>query len=343
MNSVNRWISLILVSVLCVAQAPAQSAASNPQQPLPSDPAALMSLAWQQNGLHGKDLKPWHVRASWQIVDNKGKPEKQGTWEEWWAGPQQWKLVVDAPEAHRTTWGTPKGEFAQGNGSPGWIESLVEGLIVRPAPVVASLAHSQLKVTQVRDHSVQLQCVAATDKPPSEALRQFCFVSGSAALRVKQTPVMETTMNSILQFQGRYLAGKIHVNRLGMPTVQIQIDQAGPMTTGEMSQLAPPPNATLSGTWISVGSGVVAGRKISGNVPEYPALARAQHIQGIVLMWALIGTDGAIHNLEVIGGPPALQKPAVDAVRTWHYQPYLLGGRPVEVETQINVIFTLSW
>jgi protein TonB len=37
-----------------------------------------------------------------------------------------------------------------------------------------------------------------------------------------------------------------------------------------------------------------------------------------------------------------LQQAALDAVRTWRYRPYLLSGEPVEVETTVNVIFTLG-
>jgi protein TonB len=44
----------------------------------------------------------------------------------------------------------------------------------------------------------------------------------------------------------------------------------------------------------------------------------------------------------VAGGPAMLQQAALDAVKTWRYRPYLLNGQPVEVETTINVIFTLT-
>jgi protein TonB len=57
---------------------------------------------------------------------------------------------------------------------------------------------------------------------------------------------------------------------------------------------------------------------------------------------AVIGTDGSVEDLQVIGGPELLQQAAVDAVRSWRYRPYLLNGQPVEVKTQINVIFTLG-
>ena len=37
-----------------------------------------------------------------------------------------------------------------------------------------------------------------------------------------------------------------------------------------------------------------------------------------------------------------LQQAAMDAVRSWRYKPYLLNGEPVEVGTQINVVFSLG-
>jgi protein TonB len=56
----------------------------------------------------------------------------------------------------------------------------------------------------------------------------------------------------------------------------------------------------------------------------------------------VIGRDGRIVSLEVLSGPPALQQASLNAVRQWRYQPYLLDGEPVEVETQILVMFALS-
>jgi protein TonB len=44
----------------------------------------------------------------------------------------------------------------------------------------------------------------------------------------------------------------------------------------------------------------------------------------------------------VISGPALLQQAALNAVSTWLYRPYLLDGQPVEVETTVNVSFTLG-
>ena len=77
-------------------------------------------------------------------------------------------------------------------------------------------------------------------------------------------------------------------------------------------------------------------------MPEYPLIAKATHTQGTVVLQATISRQGTIENLRVTSGPLMLQQAAVDAVRTWRYRPYLLNGDPVEVETTVNVIFTLQ-
>ena len=55
-----------------------------------------------------------------------------------------------------------------------------------------------------------------------------------------------------------------------------------------------------------------------------------------------VARQGTIENLHVVSGPAMLQQAAMDAVRTWRYRPYLLDGQPTEVETTVNVIFSLQ-
>ena len=73
-----------------------------------------------------------------------------------------------------------------------------------------------------------------------------------------------------------------------------------------------------------------------------PPIAIAARIEGTVVLQATISKAGTIENLRVASGPPMLQQAALDAVKTWLYRPYLLDGQPVEVETTVNVIFTLG-
>jgi periplasmic protein TonB len=65
-------------------------------------------------------------------------------------------------------------------------------------------------------------------------------------------------------------------------------------------------------------------------------------VEGTVVLQAILGKDGTVQDLKVLGGPPLLIRVAMDAVRTWRYQPTLLNGEPVDVLTEISVNFTLA-
>jgi len=93
---------------------------------------------------------------------------------------------------------------------------------------------------------------------------------------------------------------------------------------------------------VQVSTGVEAALLLRKTVPVYPAIPRAVGLQGTVTLQATISKGGTIENLRVMSGPPMLQQAAIDAVKTWVYRPYLLDGQPVEVETTVNVIFSLG-
>ena len=75
--------------------------------------------------------------------------------------------------------------------------------------------------------------------------------------------------------------------------------------------------------------------------PVYPVLAKQIHLEGTVLIRAVIATDGRVESAEVLNGNPLLVRAALDAIVQWRYRPTLLNGQPVEVETLITVIFKL--
>lgn len=102
----------------------------------------------------------------------------------------------------------------------------------------------------------------------------------------------------------------------------------------------PPPKATPER--IRVGGNVQQANLIHEVQPVYPEIAKTAHIQGTVLLHAIIAKDGTIKQLQYISGPPLLMRNAMSAVQQWRYRPTLLNGDPVEVETTISVVFTLG-
>lgn len=93
---------------------------------------------------------------------------------------------------------------------------------------------------------------------------------------------------------------------------------------------------------VRISQGVTRGLLIHRVEPSYPTLARAARVQGDVVLTAVISVNGEIENLQLVSGHPMLVPAAITAVKQWRYKPYLLNGQPVEVETTITVIFSLS-
>jgi TonB family protein len=114
---------------------------------------------------------------------------------------------------------------------------------------------------------------------------------------------------------------------------------------------------TMSGTHLTVRAGettagkkgptqvpahVMASRIVKQVQPKYPEAAKKEKIQGTVLLSVEIGKDGTIEDLKVVSGPKELRQSALVAVRQWTYEPFLLNGNPVEVDTTISVVYTLK-
>jgi periplasmic protein TonB len=93
---------------------------------------------------------------------------------------------------------------------------------------------------------------------------------------------------------------------------------------------------------LRVSAGVQASKLISQPKPLYPPIAKQARVQGTVVLAATISKSGTIDNLRVVSGHPMLTQSALQAVRQWKYQPTYLNGEPVEVETTINVNFSLT-
>ncbi len=90
---------------------------------------------------------------------------------------------------------------------------------------------------------------------------------------------------------------------------------------------------------VNVSSGVMTASLLSAPEPSYPRLASLTHLQGQVVMQAIISKGGTVESLRVLKGHFLLRSAATKAVRTWRFRPYLIAGTPVEVATIVSVDF----
>jgi periplasmic protein TonB len=111
------------------------------------------------------------------------------------------------------------------------------------------------------------------------------------------------------------------------------------------SRPVPPPqqNITVRTERRPVSEPLQMAKLINRVDPAYPTLAKQLHREGRVELHAVISTDGRVESLEVISGDPLFIQSALSAVREWRYRPTILNGNPIEVDTHITVIYTLSY
>jgi protein TonB len=101
----------------------------------------------------------------------------------------------------------------------------------------------------------------------------------------------------------------------------------------------PPPEPARP---VRVGSGVRVPVKVVDVAPMYPTIARTAHVQGVVILEALLDAQGRVESARVLRSVPLLDEAALDAVRQWRYTPTLVNGQAVPVMMTVTVNFTLQ-
>jgi TonB family protein len=200
----------------------------------------------------------------------------------------------------------------------------------------ATAAMGKIDAAQLRKH-VEAERAAMTKLNSPEFRRQMEQAANAQAqlstsekrlqAAVKSQQLNATEMRQRLQqqaTQAQLLASNLHPSAIEVPSTASSSEPQDP-----------------SGP-VRVSSGVMAGAIISQPPPTYPDIAKAAHVQGVVVLHAIISKDGTVEKLTVVSGPPMLVQNAVDAVQKWTYHPYMINGQPVEVETTINVNYTFG-
>jgi TonB family protein len=107
----------------------------------------------------------------------------------------------------------------------------------------------------------------------------------------------------------------------------------------ELESQIPGSKPTLQSPPATVPAEVMEERVTHKLDPIYPEAARQANIQGVVALDVVIATDGTVIDVRPISGPDELTPAAVDAVKWWRFQPYLVNGQAVQVKTTLAVDF----
>lgn len=90
-------------------------------------------------------------------------------------------------------------------------------------------------------------------------------------------------------------------------------------------------------------SGDVKPKLVKQVKPVYPKEAKEKRLQGKVVVEAVAGKDGKVRNVRPVSSPdPLLTQAALEAIRQWAYDPFLVDGAPKEVLFTVTVVFRLD-
>ena len=157
-----------------------------------------------------------------------------------------------------------------------------------------------------------------------------------------KVPFSATTERAALPaLQVEVVAGNRHIS-VPAKSNAIRLDVDSGATSSASGAAAPAPNAQANaGNRVQLSPQTA--QSVSVSVPpNYPLLARQMKVQGAVNLQALISRDGTIQELQILSGPGILANAAREAVKQWHFKPYLQNGQPVETQARITVNFTIS-
>jgi len=121
------------------------------------------------------------------------------------------------------------------------------------------------------------------------------------------------------------------------PSVEVTTTTTKP---DALSNLGSAPSV-LPALGVRISQGITNGNLIRRVDPVYPPQARMHRLAGSVTLDAIVGEDGSIRSVKVVGGPPLLVGAATAAVHQWRYSPSTLSGKPIEVQKRITIVFTL--
>ena len=302
--------------------------------------------------------KPWHLKIGFELFGDKQQVTDSGSIEEWWAPGKHRISIVSAAyksvEVHNE-----QGNFRTPSTArtPYAIDEL-RTTVIHPMPSDLAIKDSSPELRTVDLGAVPLDCVMLSRKigqglSDGSALGAiaglglfptYCFDRGKDSLRTIADSGTDTIiLNGLGSYLGRSVAVKLSTVTAGRVTSRAHVDLLSSATAEQGSFEDVASLVRTDAEADPIDPAIMRGKIISKPAPVYPESARAAHISGTVLLRAIIGEDGHVRKLQAMQVPfPDLAIAAIQAVRQWVYSPYLVNGKPSEVETTITVNFGFS-
>ncbi|MDR3735763.1 MAG: energy transducer TonB [Acidobacteriaceae bacterium] len=311
---------------------------------------ARLQRAEALSSLDDAALKPWYLKASFQLFDATGKPSEKGVLEEWWAGPALSKITVTSPSFTGTTVVNSEGTFRnEGKERMPFLLELLERQIVHPMPQRGEVEGASLQLTQQTVGGNALDCVMlshAVRNMPHPTLGTF----PTYCMRAKDMLQVSLDFGNFMAvrspfgvFQQRVMPIQVEITLNAIATVSAHVDvlKTMPLTAADFRVQGNMARVDAQRTHVEFEA--IRATQLANQPMALPLGFRPNGHSEPIVVRVLLSTDGRVHSIRLVSTPdPILAAPAMMAVMRWTFEPYRFKEQPAEVEVEVPVSIIMT-
>jgi TonB family protein len=318
------------------------------------DPRAVFAAIAPYYNLMDPTLKPWHLKVNYQLDDEEGNPPEQGVFEFWWASPNVYRSTWKRGNSSHSEWSAADGKhYIQSTGDPLTIyEYWLQSALLSPLPKTEDLDPAKSILVDhssgaANSHS-RCMMVVPSDVTQSVAKElpfglypEYCVNKSLPILLgyYRFGTIMVKLLNTV-SVQGKSMPREVYVIEHSHQILEAKAEPVDMITASDPALTLPPGAEQVNSGGAQVRDSVEKLLLIKKVAPVYPEDAKAANIQGKVVLQTVIGTDGTVQDIRLLSAPsPSLALSAFHSVSQWRYKPSQIDGKPVIVETTVEVDF----
>ncbi len=361
------FLIIVCALVLVPGQVFGQNAAATTAAPavpaMPKDAKDILKLAAQVNGLGAPGMKPWHLKAAYEVYDVDGKPKYQGTYEEWWAAPGKYKVSFSDPGFHQVEYANGGKLMITGDRTFPLIEGAVEQEITYPMPPAVVLENGEYESQNVTIGAAKLACIQqmfprmnvnpyglglfsynARDSSshyhtfqsslgytiPLVNLRVCVEKSAPIVRAVVYAGAMLVTFNQVTLVNGHYAAKEFWIKNGDLPLLHVILEDLDGRGHMDDTLFEAPASATPA-QLIRVSSAFPGS--------HYPPHADKTKVHGTVVIEGTLTKKGELRDPHVVSGLAALCPGAMVDAEKLHLPPIKIKDQAMDAVIDIYMLY----
>jgi hypothetical protein len=329
------------------------------QHSVNAETQSYLDLASQQLLQRRAGDPPFRLKSTFEATapdeGDKQPIPQQGTYEETWMSPSQWRRDITV-SGQKVSFGRNNAQLWQTlppENVPGAAYAIMQCILPTISfpglhPLITGRKdRSEMKLSRARIGTVELDRIGDSDHEPSHGKRNaleqaYYFVPESHLLLsiALGTNLIEFKKTAV--FAGKKVLMSGTAVSLFLPKVDFSIDSLESAPDTPDALFAPPQGSEILQASPNADTPFRGAHCVQCPQPIYPAIARSTHAAGTVEAAASVNAGGHVKDVRVISGPPMPRQAVIDGLRSWTLDPASRDGIAVPVEIIIETTFTIG-